>query len=709
MTTLPIDMSRPPHATTPQDVPEDASLDHPALYFNRELGDIDFNWRVLAQALDDRTPLLERVRFLAITASNIDEFVQKRVGGLKRQEAAGVTALSPDGRTPSDQLALIRTALRDLYPVMTALWRDTLRPALRDHADITVYDYEELDAEQRARVDAYFEDNLYRILTPLAVDPGRPFPFISNLSLSLAVTLRDPDSDTEEFARIKVPSSRGRWLPVGDDDHLVPLEQVIAHHVGQLFPGMEVLGVYPFRVTRNANIARDEEEADDLLAMISEELRERRFAQVVRLELDPAMPESVRRYLRHKLSISDTDVYEVDSPLALTDLADIADYPRPTLKHALWQPTVPKRLSADSDSDTSASIFAVLRQGDLLVHHPYELFSATVLRLLEEAAKDPQVLAIKQTLYRTSDDSPTVAALVRAAELGKQVAVLVEVKARFDEANNIEWSKKLEDAGVHVAYGIVGLKTHAKATLIVREEDDGIHTYCHIGTGNYHVKTARLYTDLGLLTSAPDIGEDVTNIFHYLTGYAPEQRYNKLLVAPRYMRDAFYRLIDAEIATAHQGREGRIIAKMNGLDDVGLIQKLYEASQAGVQIDLIVRGLSRLRPQLPGYSDNIRLQSIVGRFLEHDRVFYFGNGGDPKLFLGSADWRHRNLSERVEAVTPVTNASLKARLIDILNAALDDNRLAWNLGSDGQYRQRHPGDDDARGLHQVLMGRARAE
>ncbi|MDZ7703274.1 MAG: polyphosphate kinase 1 [Trueperaceae bacterium] len=700
-----VDPAHPPHATTPRTVPDGASLDHPALYFNRELGEIDFNWRVLAQALDDRTPLLERVRFLAITASNIDEFVQKRVGGLKRQQVAGVSALSPDGRTPGEQLDLIRIALRDLYAAMTSLWHDTLCPALRDRADIDVCTYDALSKDQQAHVDRYFHDSLYPILTPLAVDPGRPFPFISNLSLSLAVTLREPEGDTEQFARIKVPASRGRWFSVGGDNQLIAIEDIIAHHVDKLFPGMEVLGVYPFRVTRNANIARDEEEADDLIAMISEELRERRFAQVVRLELPSAMPESVRSYLCHKLALSDADLYEVESPLALTDLADLADYPRPGLTYEPWQPVIPKRLAPDRD--TTADIFAVLRQSDLLVHHPYELFSATVLRLLEEAAEDPHVLAIKQTLYRTSDDSPTVAALVRAAELGKQVAVLVEVKARFDEANNIEWGKKLEDAGVHVAYGIVGLKTHAKATLIVREETQGIRTYCHIGTGNYHVETARLYTDLGLLTASPDIGEDVTNLFHYLTGYAPEQRYHRLLVAPRHMRGTLYELIDAEIATQQRGGEGRIIAKMNGLDDVGIIQKLYEASQAGVRIDLIVRGLSRLRPQLPGYSDNIRLLSIVGRFLEHDRVVYFGNDGDPRLFLGSADWRHRNLSDRVEALTPVTAPDLKERLIGILDAALRDNRLAWDLSADGQYRQRHPGDDDPRGLHQVLMHRAR--
>ena len=690
----------PPRATAPRSVPKGATLGDPALYFNRELSEIDFHWRVFCGAKDERLPLLERVRFLAITASNLDEFFQKRVGGLKRQEVAGVSELSPDGRTPAEQLELIRAAAEVMYREMAALW-GTLKEALAERADFEVTAYEALSEGDKQKAQADFQAHIYPILTPLAVDPGRPFPFISNLSLSLAVTLRHTEQGTTHFARIKVPLSLGRWWRV-DERRVIPLEQLIAHHAHDLFAGMNVLEVHAFRVTRNADVRRDEEEADDLLAMISEELRERRFAPVVRLEVEEAMPSALRRYLMDKLDIGKADLY--DAPLlSFADLAKVADLPREDLQYPSWDPVTPARLERGSESEGD-NIFMILKRGDLLVHHPYERFRTSVLRLVEEAAEDPHVVAIKQTLYRTSDDSPTVAALVRAAERGKQVAVLVEVKARFDEANNIEWGQMLENSGVHVAYGLVGLKTHAKATLIVREEEGSVATYCHIGTGNYHVKTARLYTDLGLLTANSEIGADLTRLFHHLTGYAPEQRYDTLLVAPSNMRGRFIDLIESEIAQQKKNGSGRIIAKLNGLDDVDIIRALYRASQAGVQIDLIVRGLCRLRPGLKGVSETIRVMSILGRFLEHDRVYYFHQGGTPQLYLGSADWRRRNLSERVEAVTPVTDVALQRRLIATLEAALSDNRLAWDLCSDGRYVQRRPASGEAvRNYHDSLM------
>jgi len=703
-----------PRAVSPQSVPPDADLHHPGLYFNRELGWVDFNWRVLHLAQDERTPLLERVRFLAITASNLDEFVQKRVGGLKRQEAAKVRALSPDGRSPTEQLSLLREALLAMHQTMSQTWLEQLKPALRDQANLVIRDYDDLSQSQRQKLYAYFRTQIYPVLTPLAVDPGRPFPFISNLSLSLAITLQNPTRNSNHFARLKVPTILPRWLPLDEEGeagtwNFLPIEQLIAHHVGDLFPGMQVTGVHPFRVTRNADIRRDEEEATDLLSIISEELRERRFAPVVRLEMDKEMPAEVRRLLSREMELGPDDIYEIEGLLDFTGCFKLADLARPELKYQPWEPVIPGQLrQPGTDSKTPVNIFTLVRQGDLLVHHPYESFAASVQRLIEEAAADKRVLAIKQTLYRTSDESPIVKALMDAADRGKQVAVLMEVKARFDEANNIEWGQMLENAGVHVGYGLVGLKTHTKATLIVRQEEDGLlKTYCHIGTGNYHAKTARLYTDLGLLTCNPELGNDLINLFHYLTGYAPEQPYRQVMVAPQNMRDHFYRLIQREIDYQERHQNGRIIAKMNGLDDVGIIRELYRASQAGVQIDLIIRGHSRLRPGLSGYSENIRIISILGRFLEHDRIFYFHNNGRPLTFIGSADWRTRNLSERVELITPISEPSLQQRLIQILEDALSDNRLAWDLDADGNYRlRRPPTPDEERDFHRILMDRA---
>jgi polyphosphate kinase len=698
-----------------RDVPEDAPLDHPHLYFNRELSTLDFNWRVLHQALDERTPLLERVFFTAITASNLDEFFRKRVGGLKRQAAAGVSTPSPDGRTPEEQLALIRGAVAPLYGRLTAFWSQTLVPRLQD-ADIHILDYEALSPSQRAFADEHFQENIFPVLTPLAVDPGHPFPFLSNLSLSLAITLYNPHRDTEQFARVKVPSNRDRWVPLAQPHHYVPLEQVIAHNLEDLFRGMDIKSVHSFRVTRNADVRRDEEEADDLLEMISDELRERRFAPVVRLEVDPDMPAHVRELLMDELSIDARDVYETNSLLGHVDCMSLLDIDRPEHRYPSWEPVVPPRLRHEGDPTTLVrkgktadypNIFAAIREADILVHHPYDSFQESVQRFVEEAAEDPQVLAIKQTLYRTSENSPIVAALVDAAEQGKQVAVLVEVKARFDEANNIEWGRMLEESGVHVAYGLVGLKTHAKVTLVIRQENGEPRTYCHIGTGNYNPKTARQYTDVGLFTCNEDVGYDVTNLFHYLTGYAPEQHYRELLVAPQNMRTQFESLIQREIDHANAGNAGHVVAKMNQLNDEDIIAHLYRASRAGVQVDLIVRGHCRLRPGLENYSENVRVVSILGRFLEHTRIYYFGNDGASEVYIGSADWMSRNLNDRVEAIVEVKDPRHKDRLTNVLDLALADQRSAWVLHGDGHYVQRVPSSaEEEKGLQEILMEHA---
>lgn len=695
-----------PTAVKPQDVPEGAGLDHPSLYLNRELGWLDFNWRVLYQAMDNRTPLLERVRFIAITASNLDEFIQKRVGGLKRQEAAGVDHLSPDGRTPDTQINLVREQTAKMQHRISEVWNNDLLSALENEASIKISFYKDLNKSKKKELNKYFLDHIYPTLTPLAVDPGHPFPFISNLSLSLAVKLRKPGRDAFNFARVKIPANQPRWLPIEDSNyafHYIPIEEVIRQNIDKLFPGMKIESSCMFRITRNADLRRNEEEAEDLKSMISEELRERRFAEVVRLEVEQNIDQGVLELLKNELHLNDDDIIVVNGILDLTACYKLAGKNLPELQYEKWRPVIPKPLYHEGETEEEQSIFDIIRKGDLLVHHPYESFSASVRRLIEEAADDPDVLAIKQTLYRTSEDSPIVKALIRAAEKGKQVAVLVEVKARFDEASNIEWGKMLENAGVHVAYGLVGLKTHAKVALIVRREKNKHVTYCHIGTGNYHSETAEIYTDLGLLTNDPDLGYDITNLFHYLTGYAPSQQYKELLVAPQSLRSSFNELIDRETALANESKHGRIIAKMNALDDIDIIKRLYKASQAGVEIDLIVRGHSRLRPQLENFSENIRVISIIGRFLEHDRIYYFGNDGDPKIFIGSGDWRYRNLNERVEAIVPITLPSLQKRITSILKKAMKDNRLAWDMHSDGSYTQRRPMEGQKEKNFQNLM------
>ena len=697
-----------PVAVEPLDVPPGAPLDHPSLYFNRELSWLDFNWRVFFQAMDARTPLFERVRFVAITANNLDEFYRKRIGGLKRQLVAGVRALSPDGRSPREQLDLVLEAGRHQSHQLNEFWEQTLRPEVAA-AGVTVRTYDSLSKSERKAADAIFRETIFPILTPLAVDPGHPFPFISNLSLSLAFTLRHEGRGTEHFARLKVPTGRGRWIPVGTTGtQFLPVEDLIRHNAASLFRGMSVEGVHAFRVTRNADVDRNEEEADDLLSMISEELRERKFADVVRLEVEAAMPERVRNLLLRELELEERDdLMEVDGLLDLSGLGELADVDMPQHQYLPWESVVPIRLR-HRELEEEPDIFAAIREGDILVHHPYESFAASTQHFIEEAAEDPHVLAIKLTLYRTSQDSPIVRALIRAAERGKEVAALIELKARFDEANNIEWAQRLERAGAHVAYGLVGLKTHAKTSLVVREENGHLRTYAHLGTGNYNPSTARFYTDFGLLTCREDIGQDLVHLFHFLTGYAPEQEYSTLAVAPRDLRGKFVELIRREISHQKKTGNGRIVAKMNALDDTGILRELYRASRAGVQIDLIVRGHTRMRPGLEGYSENVRIVSIVGRFLEHSRIYYFHNGGEPETYIGSADWMRRNLDDRVEVVVRVEDEVAQARLQRTLKFCLQDNRQAWDLQPDGRYTLRCPADDEpVQAFHDTLMRRAR--
>jgi len=699
----PVPRATRPHAVLPSTV--DGSY---RLLFNRELSWLDFNWRVLHQARDERVPLLERIRFLSIACSNLDEFFRKRMGGLKRQLAAGVQRPSPDGRTPGEQLEMAREAVLEMNSALLSTWENDLKPSLAAEAGIVVLNHDDCSDAQKTWLREYFLTHVFPILTPLAVDPGHPFPFISNLSLSLAVTLKHPGRKTEHFARIKVPTSEGRWIPLPDESGWVPLEQVISHNVGELFRGMKVVGVHAFRITRNADLKRDEEVADDLIEMISEELQERRFAPIVRLEVTPDIPPELLDLLSRELSLEPEDVYEVAGDLDLGSVNQFADLDLPEFKYEPWDPVTPVRLLHEGEVKDRLNIFEILRQGDLLLHHPYESFASTVLRFIEEAAADPDVVAIKQTLYRTSDESPVVKALLKAADAGKQVAVLVEVKARFDEQNNIEWGQMLEQHGVHVTYGLVGLKTHCKTTLVVRREGQGLRTYCHIGTGNYHPSTAKLYTDIGLLTRSRRTGEDLVNLFHYLTGYSPEQHYRKLIVAPRDMRQFFLDRIAEEVAHQAAHGNGRIVAKMNALDDPIVINALYKASQAGVQIDLIVRGHCRLRPGLPGFSETIRVTSIIGRFLEHSRIYGFGNNGMPRYFIGSADWQRRNLDDRVEVIVEIRKKRLRERLQRILDISLSDHSSAWELDSEGVYHlRRDTTQDRIHGTQQVFMDETR--
>ncbi len=654
----------------------------PERFLNRELSWLAFDSRVLALAEDARVPLLERAKFLAIFSQNLDEFFQVRVAGLKDQVAGGVTKLTPDGRTPAEQLDEIRDRVAKLVSRSQHVFLDEIVPALAE-AGIRFSSWDELDDDDLEYLGDQFEQRIFPVLTPLAVDPGHPFPYISDLSLNLAVIVHDADTGERRFARIKVPPLLPRFVVMPDGERFVPLEQVIAAHLDQLFPGMEIGAHHPFRVTRNADLTLEDEDADDLLAAVELELRRRRFGRAVRLELESGVTDEVRDLLQRELDLEDEDVYVAAGPLDLTGMWAVHGLDRPDLKDPPFAGVVPARMVGE---EGKADIFAELRRGDLLVHLPYDSFSATVEEFIRQAADDPQVFAIKLTLYRTDGGSPIVDALARAAEAGKQVAVLVELKARFDEEANVTWARRLEQSGAHVAYGLVGLKVHTKTALVVREEQGGMRRYGHVGTGNYNSRTARIYEDLGLLTADPEIGADLTHLFNYLTGYAKAIEYDRLLVAPDSMRTALLRLIRQEAAAEHG--QGRIIAKMNSLVDPQIIDALYDASGAGVHIDLVVRGICCLRPGVPGLSERIRVRSIVGRYLEHSRIYHFANGegpGRPSWYIGSADWMPRNLDHRVEALTPIDAPSLQQQLMEILQVNLADDTLAWVLGPEGEW------------------------
>lgn len=681
----------------------------PPRYRNRELSWLDFNARVLALAEDARVPLLERAKFIAIFCQNLDEFFQVRVAGLKDQVAAGVTRLSPDGRTPAQQLLDIRDRLDTVLPSMHAVFLDQVAPALAA-AGIRLSSWGDLDEDDEKYLVSTFEERIFPVLTPLAVDPGHPFPYISNLSLNLAVIVRDPDDGVRRFARVKVPSLLPRFVVLPDGERYVPLEQVIAAHLDKLFPGMEIEQQHPFRVTRNTDLTLEEEEADDLLSLVEIELRRRRFGRAVRLEAGAGMSDEVRTLLQRELDVADEDVYTSGAPLDLGGLWAVHGLDRPDLKDPLYQRVTPARL-VDSDGER-VDVFAAIRRGDILVHHPYESFRTTVEEFVRQASTDRHVLAIKMTLYRTSGDSPIARSLIRAAERGKQVAVIVELKARFDESANIEWARQLETAGVHVTYGLIGLKVHAKAALVVREEADGLRRYCHLGTGNYNSKTARVYEDIGLLTCDPAIGSDLTQLFNELTGYGRNIDYQRLLVAPRLMRRALYGLVEGEVAASRATPgSGRITMKMNSLVDTGIIDQLYRASQAGVQVDLIVRGICCLTPGVPGMSENIRVRSIIGRYLEHSRIYRFANGAGadhPLHLIGSADMMPRNLDRRVEQLVPITDPGLQARLDEVLALELRDDVLAWTLGPDGVWTRAAAGGTVDTHVELQRLTRARA-
>ncbi|MEF8786926.1 MAG: polyphosphate kinase 1 [Haloarculaceae archaeon] len=683
--------------TMPED---DTELTDPSLYLNRELSELAFQQRVLHEALDDRTPLLERVRFLAIFTRNMDEFIMKRVGGLKQQISAGVTERTVDGRTPHEQWAEVLDEARPMFEQQVECYHETVRPALADEG-IHILEYEDLSAAEREQMRAYFEQDVLPTLTPLSFDPAHPFPFISNLSLSLGVLTRHHDEEEPTFTRVKIPPNRPRLVAVdeeSDEDRYVLIEDVVRANLDLLFPSVDVVGTALFRLTRNAEVRRNEEVAEDLIDMIEEVLEQRRFGTVVRLELERDPPERIRQTLVEQLDLDGREVFEVRPPLDLEDFEALTDLDRPDLKVDPWTPVPHPRLATDGQydgtisaaADGDHSVFEEINRGDILLHHPYHSFTQTVQRFLDEAAHDPDVLAIKAAIYRTASDSQVIQSLIDAAKNGKQVAVMVELKARFDEQNNLEWVRTLEEQGIHVAYGTVGLKTHTKTALVVREEADGVKTYSHVGTGNYHSKTAKGYVDLGLLSSDPDIGRDLLKVFNSFTGPALDEEFRKLLIAPVTMRERFTHFIRREATHARAGEPARIVVKVNGLEDPDIVRELYEASRAGVDIDLFVRDICRLRPGLAGISENVDVYSIVGRFLEHSRIFYFENGGEPEYYIGSADWMTRNLDKRVEAVTPVEDPTLREQLRFILDLMLADNRRVWEMDSDGSYAQRHP-------------------
>lgn len=666
-------------------------------FLDRERSWLAFNERVLELAEDPATPLLERANFLAIFASNLDEFFMVRVAGLKRRMATGVATRSASGLQPRDVLDLILTRSRELMARHAACFQNDVAPQLADEG-IHVIRWAELTEKEQARLATLFRQQIFPVLTPLAVDPAHPFPYISGLSLNLAVVVRNPVSGHEHFARVKVPPILSRFLEAGPQRY-VPLEDVIAAHLEELFPGMDVLDHHMFRVTRNEDLEVEEDDAENLLQALEKELMRRRFGPPVRLEVEESIAPRVLDLLVHELKMKHTEVYPLPGPLDLTGLFAIAALDRPELKFQRFIAGTHRDL-AEVESATPPDIFAAVRERDILLHHPYDSFSTSVQAFLDQAAADPTVLAIKQTLYRTSGDSPIVDALIDAAEAGKQVLVLVEIKARFDEQANIKWARKLEEAGCHVVYGLVGLKTHCKLSLVVRQEGDTLRRYSHVGTGNYHPKTARLYEDLGLLTADPQVGADLSHLFNRLSGYSRRATYNRLLVAPRNLRDGLVSRIMAEIEHHRAGRPAFVRIKVNSIVDEAVIDALYRASQAGVPVDIWVRGICAVRPGVAGLSENIRVRSILGRFLEHSRVFAFGNGGEPEVWFGSADLMHRNLDRRIEALVRVADPAHRATLNRLLETGMSDSTSSWHLAADGNWI-RHSTDAEGRPLRNI--------
>src|SRR5918911_1218287 len=664
-------------------------------FLDRELSWLAFNERVLELAQDPQLPLLERTRFLAIFARNLDEFLVARWPGLKRPLAPAVAVTAASGLEPREVLDTISRRAHDLHATHAATYRDHVAPALEE-AGISVVHWGLLPAAEQERLHAFFRDQVFPVLTPLAVDPAHPFPYISGLSLNLAVVLRNPVTDKRHFARVKVPPLLPRLIPVdGDDDHrwrFVPVEDVIAAHLEQLFPGMEVEEHHTFRVTRNEDLEVEEDDAENLLQALEKELLRRRFGPPVRLEVAEDIDPSVRDLLVDELKVGRGEVYTLPEPLDLRGLHLIADLDLPELHYPTFVPKTHRRL-AEVESAKPSDVFAAIRQRDILLHHPYDSFSTSVQAFLEQAADDPDVLAIKQTLYRTSGGSPIVDALVDAAEAGKQVLALVEIKARFDEQANIGWARKLEQAGVHVVYGIVGLKTHAKLSLVVRQEGTGLVRYCHTGTANYTPKTARLYEDVGLLTCDPHVGDDLSRLFNQLSGYAPKTAYRRLLVAPRSLRSGLIDRIEGEIPNHAEGMPAAIKMKLNSIVDEAIIDALYRASQAGVPVDIVVRGICAVRPGVPGMSENIQVRSILGRFLEHSRIFWFAGGGEPVVYIGSADMMHRNLDRRVEALARIKDPAHVAELLELIELSMDPQTASWHLGPDGVWTRHVVGAD----------------
>lgn len=699
---------------TPPPTEESIDLAAPALYLNRELSLLEFQRRVLEEAWDETNPLLERAKFLAIFGSNMDEFFMVRVSGIRKMVEARILDVSPDGMIPPDELAAIRKLSQELMVEAQKCYQRKLLPQL-EKSGVHIIEYQKLTKTQKERVDTYFKDVVYPVLTPLALDPGHPFPHISNLSLNLAIVIHDKKG-SEKFARLKVPDTLPRLLPIkrssggarkdGSIPHqhyFVWLEQVIAANLDELFPGMQVTSVHPFRIVRDADIEIQELEADDLLETMQQNIRKRKFGSVVQVAVYESMPENIRELLVDNLEVNHNDVYVLDSPLGLSSLWQLYNnVERHDLKDVPYKPRTPKVLKY---ATTSSDIFETIRSGNILIHHPYDSFNP-VVDFLNAAARDPQVLAIKQTLYRVGSNAPVVEALLEAAERGKQVAVLVELKARFDEESNIGWARALEEVGVHVVYGLVGLKTHCKVTMVVRQEGEGIRRYLHLATGNYNALTSRIYEDLGFFTCDADMGADATDLFNYLTGYSTKQEYRKLLVAPVSLRKKLEKMIQREIEHARQGRKARLIFKVNSLVDPDMIRLLYQASQAGVQVDLLVRGMCCLRPGIKGVSENIRVISIVGRYLEHSRVYYFQNDGREEIYLGSADLMQRNLNHRVEVVFPVESKPHIRQLRDrILEVYLKDNSSARILQADGTYIRLKPeGKDTAVDVQEKFMG-----